>query len=348
MRLQHIVSRQRRRAVLRRAAKERDGAFRTRLYVVAQVMAGGTSGSVAASLGCARSTVIRLVHVFVDDGIAGLIDHREENGDRKVTPEVDRELMGLIGKTPREYGFARSTWTRELMAVVVAENQGVSLSLATIGRTLRRLGVVWRRARPVLLSACPRRTYRRFRRTLAALIGRAGPEEEVLFVDEMDIHLNPRIGHDWMRRGRQKRVRTPGQNIKRYLAGAYNPTTGHLIWVIEGNKRSELFMALVRKLSACYRRARRIHLVLDNYSIHTSRRTTAFLAEFATRFRLHFLPAYGQDLNPIERLWKQLHDNVTRNHRHDSIDELVAAVEIFLRNAIPFPGAKPSRAPMTG
>ena len=41
-----------------------------------------------------------------------------------------------------------------------------------------------------------------------------------MFVDEVDIHLNPKIGPDWMLRGQQKTVPTPGQNQKRYLAGA--------------------------------------------------------------------------------------------------------------------------------
>jgi transposase len=30
---------------------------------------------------------------------------------------------------------------------------------------------------------------------------------------------------------------------------------------------------------------------------------------------LHFLPPYCPDDNRIERLWKDLHDNVTRNHK---------------------------------
>ena len=33
-----------------------------------------------------------------------------------------------------------------------------------------------------------------------------------------DIHLNPKIGPDYMLRGTQKWVLTPGKNRKRYLA----------------------------------------------------------------------------------------------------------------------------------
>ena len=44
------------------------------------------------------------------------------------------------------------------------------------------------------------------------------------------------------------------------------------------------------------------------------------------KFRLHFLPPYCPDENRIERLWEDLHANVTRNHRHHSMRSLLAAV----------------------
>lgn len=36
----------------------------------------------------------------------------------------------------------------------------------------------------------------------------------VFYEDEVDIHLNPKIGSDWQLRGQQKRVVTLGQNEK--------------------------------------------------------------------------------------------------------------------------------------
>ena len=50
-----------------------------------------------------------------------------------------------------------------------------------------------------------------------------------VYEDEVDIHLNPKIGLDWMVRGQQKEVETPGQNGKRYLAGTLDTRTGRLL-----------------------------------------------------------------------------------------------------------------------
>ena len=53
------------------------------------------------------------------------------------------------------------------------------------------------------------------------------------------------------------------------------------------------------------------------------------------RLRLHFLPPYCPNDNRIERVWEDLHANVTRNHRHTTITSLLNAVETYLqgRNA---------------
>lgn len=49
---------------------------------------------------------------------------------------------------------------------------------------------------------------------------RADAEHPVFYQDEIDIDLNPKIGANWMPKGQQKRIDTPGQNQKHYLAGA--------------------------------------------------------------------------------------------------------------------------------
>ena len=136
-----------------------------------------------------------------------------------------------------------------------------------------------------------------------------------MYEDEVDIHLNPKIGPDWMLQGQQKEVLTPGQNQKRYLAGALDARTGKLTWIEGERKNSTLFLLLIHRLvTVSYRNARRIHIILDNFKIHDSRQVQLALAAWEGKVQLHFLPPYCPDHNRIERIWKDLHDNVTRNH----------------------------------
>ena len=154
----------------------------------------------------------------------------------------------------------------------------------------------------------------------------------VVYADEVDIELNPRIGFDYMLPGSQKEVPTPGKNEKRYVAGALDSRTGRLVWVDGERKRSELFVRLVHALVDTYKEACVIHVILDNASIHESQYTRAALAELGGRVRLHFLPPYCQDGNRIERLWRDLHENVTYNHRCETMTELMAEVRNYLAN----------------
>ncbi len=73
-----------------------------------------------------------------------------------------------------------------------------------------------------------------------------------------------------------------------------------------------------------------IHLILDNYINHKSRVVQAWLREQGVRLRLHFLPPYCPNENRIERLWLDLHANVTRNHLCRTMAELLKAVHQYL------------------
>jgi hypothetical protein len=87
--------------------------------------------------------------------------------------------------------------------------------------------------RPKPVVKCPWKAARRRRRLRAIerLVRHLPADEVALYVDEVDVHLNPKIGLDWIRRGRQKEVLTPGCNQKCYLAGAWNPKRRRLTYV---------------------------------------------------------------------------------------------------------------------
>ncbi len=152
----------------------------------------------------------------------------------------------------------------------------------------------------------------------------------VVYEDEVDIHLNPKIGYDWMGHGQQKEVKTPGKNVKRYLAGALDVRTGQLHWVEGEKKDSWLFVELLGKLYHHYSEAKVIHVILDNYGIHDSQLVAWALLEAGGRIKLHPLPPYCPNDNKIERLWQDLHAEVTRNHTCPDMDSLMVEVRHYL------------------
>jgi hypothetical protein len=157
------------------------------------------------------------------------------------------------------------------------------------------------------------------------------PRDEVaVYEDEVAVHLNPKIGLDWMGHGQQKEAWTPGQNDKRYLAGALDVRTGEIHGVEAEKKDSWLFLDQLHKLTVVYASARFIQVILDNYGIHRSKIIAVALLHFAAQVRLHFLPPYSPDENAIERVWQDLHAHVTRNHRCSNRTTLMRAVRYYL------------------
>lgn len=319
------------RRLQRERHRARDAALRTRIQIVLLYEAGLGAHRIAANLGCVPATAVRVVRRFLELGEAGLLDGRRDNGQMKVDDDLRQALMELVAASPQDHGWTRSTWTRELLAKTLRQLTGVNVGVTTVARMLGDLGARWGMARPTVL--CPWSKARKARRlrTIFKVVDHLPSREVAYFEDEVDIHLNPRIGRDWMLPGRQKIVVTPGQNRKRYLAGALAVNGSALLCVQSERKNSDLFLALLAKLHEHHPRARRIHLVLDNYGIHSSRRVQAYLRQHGDLFQLHFLPPYSPHHNAIERVWREVHANVTRNHRCKTIEDLIRRVVWHLR-----------------
>lgn len=324
-----------RRRMKRIVQKHPDGNYRRRANAMLLLSADFSKVEVARTLSLSRSTLYDWIERYETWGEAGLVPEPPGPPARTVNESLCVYLLELVGKLPSAYGFKRSRWTSEMLAMQVETDLSVPIHASTIRRLLRRLGIRWNRARPTLCIRDPQKA--RKMRAINAALDKADSDYPVFYVDEADVDLNPRIGHAWMPKGQQMTIPTPGQNQKRYLAGALHSQTGQVTWVEAEKKNSFLFIRLLAALRKTYRRAKQITLIVDNYVIHKSGITRCFLSH-NRKFRLLFQPVYHPWVNEIERLWKQLHDNVTREHRFASMKQLMQAVTDFMNTVSPFPG----------
>ena len=310
----------------------RDAGTRLRYLMIFNVIHGRSTRQTAETLKVHHTTVGRVVEKFRQYGEAGLYDGRADNGSDKLDEDYLSRLHTIVGKTPQEYGWRRPTWTRELLVETMVRLTGIRIHVTTMSRALALIKA--RRGRPKATVGCPWSKGAKTRRLnrLQKLIATLPRRERVFYEDEVDIHLNPKIGLDWMVSGQQKEVETPGQNEKRYLAGALDVRTGVLVWVEGERKTSYLFLDLLDKLRKQYPNERCLHVILDNYRVHKSEIVQAALGGYlAGKIKLHFLPPYCPDDNKIERVWQDLHANVTRNHCEPTMVHLMVEVRYYLR-----------------
>ena len=90
------------------------------------------------------------------------------------------------------------------------EDYQVRVGRETVRRWLRDAGLVWRRPRPTIRPKDPDRDKKLS--ALRALLKSLPADETAVFMDEVDVNLNPKVGCQWMRRGAQATVETPGNS----------------------------------------------------------------------------------------------------------------------------------------
>jgi transposase len=242
-----------------------DPAIGHRAHILLLLADGHSWATIGAVLFCSASTISRWQRRFEKDGadaVFGCSRGRRKSGIHIWATVVVRWVLTL---SPTDFRFARSRWSCEAAAVLLREDFRVTVGRETVRLWRRDAGLVWRRPRPTIRPLDPDRE--RKLRTLRALLRGLPPDETAVFMDEVDVNLNPKVGCMWMRRGEQAAVETPGNNEKRYLAGSIHWRTGRVL-LTEGRPRegrsAALFLRHLDDLRRAFRHYKVIHVLCDN------------------------------------------------------------------------------------
>ena len=309
--------------------KSSDPQLRLRAHIILLLADGHSWSLITAVLYCSSRTISRWKSRFEQGGLDALLGLPRGPGVFFGIRWAQLAAHWVTRLTPRVFGLLRSRWNCALVSLLLARDYHLDVSRETVRRWLHQQGIVWRRPRPVLRRRDPRRE--EILQGLRRLLLELPDDETVVFQDEVDLNLNPKIGCMWMPQGEQAEVVTPGDNHKRYLAGSLHWRTGKLLATLGPKRDGTLFTRHLNDLRRRLRRYRKIHLILDNAKFHyQSQPLYEFLGEHSDRFVFHFLPKYAPELNPIERVWWVLHEQITRNHQCQSIEELVDLVFAWL------------------
>jgi transposase len=93
-----------------------------------------------------------------------------------------------------------------------------------------------------------------------------------------------------------------------YVYGAVEPTTGERFFLELPYLNAEGFQIFVNAFAEAFPDSLNL-LLLDNSGAHTAQRLT-----LPANVCLVFLPPYGPELNPIERVWRDLKDMLAWLH----------------------------------
>ena len=159
----------------------------------------------------------------------------------------------------------------------------------------------------------------------------------LFYVDEAHVRAYQALRTTWAEVGNQKQVPSYGHHDHVSIFGAVDVQQGDVVFHRASSANAETFLDFLRRLKEKYA-DRFLVLVLDNARIHHAKMVQAFLdGEEGTAFHFIFLPPYSPQLNPIERLWKWLKDEVIANVFHKDQNDIAQSITRFEQYVLQHP-----------
>jgi len=229
---------------------------------------------------------------------------------------------------PSDHALPGHLWTLKKLKAWVAQTFGLTASRNGLRRVLKQARLSWKKVKKLLGRAKPEKRAEHVER-LKALFEQVRSEEVILiYVDEVHIHRDLDSGYSWGRIGKRiwRRSDCPKLSERLNAYGAFDFTNGECLLWQDGWCNGEKTVSLLRALAA-WRKGKkgRVVLIWDNAPCHTAKIVQAEAARLG--IEIVNLPGYSPDLNPVERLWAWLREEVSRGFCHKSVEELYKACQ---------------------
>lgn len=143
------------------------------------------------------------------------------------------------------------------------------------------------------------------------LKARAGKNEPIYFADSVHPQYQTQLTYGWILKGERKGIATTGRQKRLNFIGGIG-LDGHRIVYQQADKiDADSIAGFLCELRKQNPGQYKIHVIWDNAGYHHDEGLQKFAEGLA--IELHYLPPYSPNLNPIERLWKIMHEHVTYN-----------------------------------
>lgn len=276
-----------------------------RMLAVQRMREGESPAAVAASFGMNRTWAYkcRAAASGRGKGLRALRSTKATGRPRSLSPTQERQVFRWVnGNNPQQYGFDFGLWTRQIVRELLTQRFGVTLSLASIGALLARLGLTPQKPLQRAYQRDPEAVQRWVKDTYPSIARQARREKaEIFFWDESGFRADAVHGKTWAAKGQTPVVQRPGQRQSISAASAVNSKGAFWFETYQGGLTGELFVQLLKNMMAD--RDKPVHLVIDGLPAHKKAIVKEYVAGTEGALTLHFLPGYAPDLNPDELVW---------------------------------------------
>jgi transposase len=306
-----------------------------RSRAVRAVLDGMSQVEAARVFGVHHNAVNRWISRYRQGGWDGLSERRRGRrpGEQAaLSASQQQEVVALVRETtPDELGLAGFLWTRDAVAELIAQRDGVWLARTTVGGYLRGWGFSPQKPQHRALEQNPAAVRRWLATEFPAICAQARRERGVvLWLDEMGVGSDAAAGRSWAPVGQTPVIKRTGKRFRVNMLSAISNAGMLRFRLFVGSFNGPVFIDFLRRLLRdCG--GRKVHLIVDGHPVHHAKLVSAWVAGHAERIQLHFLPGYSPELNPVELLNHDVKANAAGRRRARSAGELREQLHGYLR-----------------
>ena len=299
----------------------RDGKERDRLKAVLLYSEGWSSPQISQALRIHETSVNRHINDYGNDKL------KPENGGSESALDENQTLELIEHLESHTYHYVH-----EIIEHIKLK-YSVEYSVPGMNKWLHRHDFSYKKPKGHPYKADEKKQ-RNFIRKYKSLKNRLGSNEVILFMDAVHPTQETKLSHGWIRVGKTKKVETSAGRSRINLVGAINLNKPKNIQAFEYETvNADTIVHFLGYLREEHKGKGKIHLILDGAGYH---RAPAVKQEAKKlNIKLHFLPPYSPNLNPIERLWKLMNEHARNNRFFKSSKDFREALYDFLKKTIP-------------
>lgn len=219
-------------------------------------------------------------------------------------------------------------YVKDICAYVKSKH-GVSYTNSGMTKWLRRQGFRYKKPHAVPAKA-DKSSQEEFIKHYEQLKKRAGNKEPIYFVDSVHPEHQTRLAYGWIFKGFRKEIATTGRQYRLNYMGGICLSNQKVVYESAKTINEESIQSFLYRLRQQHPGKYKVHVIWDNAGYHNSKLVKSFAKELG--IIIHYLPAYSPNLNPIERLWKIMHEEVTYNRYHKTFSDFTEAIGHFFRH----------------
>ena len=315
--MEKILSPRKRERLINRHRKERDKRVCDRIKAVLAYDDGYSYSEIARILLLDDETIRRHIDDYLKEE---KLSTNNGGSDSKLSDKESCQLVDHLEQITYLY-------VKDICQYVKQEYEK-KYSISGMTKWLHANGFCYKKPHAVPAKA-DKKQQKKFIQHYNRLKAKAGKKEPIYFADSVHPQHQTHLTYGWILKGERKEIATTGRQYRLNFIGGIC-LDGHRFIYQQADKVDAdsiaLFLSNLRKLNPG---KHWIHVIWDNAGYHRDKNIKKFAKDLA--IKLHYLPPYSPNLNPIERVWKIMHERVTYNKYYESFSDFTEATLLFLK-----------------